>query len=442
MQVVKETLSPCQISLQITVEPEKISEAVNKAYREYSKYITVPGFRKGHAPLALVKPRIPEKDLNERTAELLSEPAYVEAVKQEDIKPFAPPSLELVEISTKESDYKFEFKAVVPLAPKVVLGTYKELEVIKPIYEVTDEVVTKRIDQNRLSGAAFPIVEGRGAEKDDLLVVDLAITPDGASEPASSQSTLIMIGDENNIEGLDEQALGLTTGDEKSFRLACPEGFRDPAVAGQEAGFYLKVKEHRHRELPELTDEFAKQFGAETVDELKAKIHEDLEKQLKGYSENIVENKLVEKVVEGSQIDYPEVMAQEEIRAQFQSLAHSLEHRKMTFENYLASVGKTQEQLLEQFKTEADLRIKRGLVLGEISKTESIGVEESDIDAEIARQAEENHTTVEAIRAYIDANKQTPALTQNIYLKKVLGFLVSTAIITEKTLDIDQDPEA
>ena len=134
MQVTKEPLDPCQVALTIEVETGKVAQAVDKAYREYSKYISVPGFRKGKAPLNFVKQRVPEADVRQRTAELLVEPAYAEALEQEAIEPFAQPKLELMQLEFAEKP--FIFKAVIPLRPEVELGQYTGLTVEKNKYEL------------------------------------------------------------------------------------------------------------------------------------------------------------------------------------------------------------------------------------------------------------------------------------------------------------------
>jgi trigger factor len=155
-----------------------------------------------------------------------------------------------------------------------------------------------------------------------------------------------------------------------------------------------------------------------------------------------LETRLVDQLIENAVIDYPEVLVEDEIRSMFQSLLHNLEHRKTSYTDYLSQIGKTQEELIEEYKTESETRVRRGLVLGEVTRLESIKVEDADLDAEIAARAAENHTTPEAVRAYLDAQNQVDAVRQSLHVKKVLGFLVSSAIITEKKHDLDEDPQA
>ncbi|HEY3330555.1 MAG TPA: trigger factor [Capsulimonadaceae bacterium] len=443
MQVVKETLSPCQVSLQISVEPEKVALAVDKAYREFSKYISVPGFRKGHAPLAFVKQRVPQEQLRERTVELLTEPAFREAVEKEEIVPFAAPELSLVSLETVPGELKFEFKALVPLAPVVELGEYKGLTVDRERYEITDEAVSQRIEQIRDRAAEYPVVSDRASQDGDILVTDLGITPEGDSEPASPKPTVIYLGDAGNVPGLDAQLLGLSPGDEKSFRLQYPDDFDNAEIAGKVAGFYVKVNELHTKLVPELDDEFAKKFGDfDTMEAFKASIKSDLEAQMTSMADNLVQTKLVDQVAENSVVNFPDVIVQQEFESEVGELIEDLKRRKLEVEDYLTQIGKTQEEFVSERKAQAEQRVKRGLVLGEIALKEEIKVDDADVDAEVAERAAKNRTSPEAMRAYLDANKQTDGLARGVLTKKILRFLTSAAIITDKVLSTDDEPVA
>ena len=182
MQVTREALDPCQVALTIEVESDKVVHAVDRAYREYSKYVSVPGFRKGKAPLPFVKQRVPEADVRQRAAEILVEPAYAEALKQENVEPFAAPKLELVQLEFAEKP--FIFKAIVPVAPEVELGTYTGLTVERNKYELTDDNVETQLEKMRERAADFPKVE-RPVQMGDLIVADLSANVDIRPEAAS-----------------------------------------------------------------------------------------------------------------------------------------------------------------------------------------------------------------------------------------------------------------
>lgn len=433
MQVVKEPISPCEVSLRIEVEPEKVSKAVDQAYREFARYIAVPGFRKGKAPMNFVRPRVPETQLRERTAELLVEPAYQEALKQENVQQFASPKLELLALETQPPNQKFEFKAVVPLPPAITLGDYVGLAVERRRVEVTDREVDDRIQALRERAAEYPTIEGRPAQMGDVLITDLAITPEDAS-PGEPQPTVIRIGDPDNIPGLDEQVAGLSVGDEKAFSLTYPEDYPNDEVAGRSAEFRVKVNELHERKMPELDDEFAKKLGADSVAALRTEVRTDIEKYYMEMAEREMEAALVDMVVANSQVEYPSVLREAEVDEDVREFLAGLERRGMSLDDYMSQTGQSRESLTQEFEARSDKRIRRGLALGEITRRENLQVTDEDVDKEIAARADAQKTTPVAMRAYLEANKQIEAVKNSAQMKKVLGFLTAAAIITDRVV--------
>jgi trigger factor len=433
MQVVKEPVTACEVSLQIEVEPEKVSAAVNQAYREFARFVAVPGFRKGKAPMSFVKPRVPESQLRERTAELLVAPAYQEALQQENVQQFASPKLELLELVTEPPNQKFQFKAIVPLPPQITLGEYAGIPVERRRVELRDEEVEQRLQAMRERAAEYPIVEGRKAKTGDMLVTSLTITPEGA-EQGEARPTVIQIGDADNIPGLDDQLVGLKPGDEKIFSLTYPEDYPNDEVAGHSAQFHVKVNELHERKVPDLDDEFAKKAGVENVAALRLAVRTDLEKYYLETAERQMEADLVDKVVANSQVEYPGVLREAEVDEDVREFLAGLERRNVTLDDFLTQSGQTRESLTQDFETRADRRIRRGLVLGEIARTENLLVTDEDVEREIAERAEAQRATPAAMKAYIEANKQTEAVRNTAQMKKVLGFLTAAAIITDKVV--------
>lgn len=434
MQVVKEPVSPCEVSLRIEVEPEKVSKAVDQAYREFARYISVPGFRKGKAPMNFVKPRVPETQLRERTAELLVEPAYQEALKQENVQQFASPKLELLALETQPPNQKFEFKALVPLPPAITLGDYVGLEVDRRRVEVTDQEVEDRIQALRERAAEYPTVEGRSAQMGDVLVADLAITPEDSDAPGEPQQVVIRIGDSDNIPGLDQEVIGLSVGDEKTFSLTYPDDYPNDEVAGRSAEFRVKVNELHERKVPDLDDEFAKKLGADTVAAFRTEVRTDTEKYYLEMAEREMEANLVDKAVANSQVEYPGVLRDAEVEEDVREFLSGLQQRGVTLDDYMNQSGQTRETLTQEFDSRADKRIRRGLVLGEITRRENLQVTEEDVDKEIAARADAQKTTPVAMRAYLEANNQIEAVRNAAQMKKVLGFLTAAAIITDRVV--------
>jgi len=441
MQVTKEALEPCQAVLTIEVEPDKVVTAVDRAYREYGKYVSVPGFRKGKAPLSFVKQRVPEADVRQRTAEILVEPAYAEALEQEAVEPFALPKLELVQLDMTATP--FIFKAIVPLRPEVELGSYTGLTVEKPKYEMTEENVETQLQRMRERAADYPVVE-RPAQMGDLLVAEVAALVDIRPEAAEARPTMIEIG-ADNIPGFDEQLLGMTKGETKTFTLTYPTDYPDAEMAGEEAEFTVTVNEIHEKQVPELDDALAQKLSNgryQTVEDLRREMRVDMEKSLVVSAESEADSKLIDQILANSTIKYPPVLVESEVEDDIKELMGRLERQSVTVEEYLERIGKTQEQLVTEITGAAAKRIEIGLVLGKINEAENLTLTDDDLNAALAERAGEERTSPAAVRAVLEGNGGMDALRNRAQAKKVLDFLRSSAIIEEKVVSADSAAEA
>ena len=433
MQVTKEPLDPCQVALTIEVETGKVAQAVDKAYREYSKYVSVPGFRKGKAPLPFVKQRVPETDVRQRTAELLVEPAYAEALEQESIEPFAQPKLELMQLEFAEKP--FIFKAIIPLRPEVELGTYTGLTVEKNKYELNDEAVETQMQRMRERAAEYPVVE-RPVQMGDLVVADLSALVDIRPEAAEVRPTMIEIG-ADNIPGFDDNLVGMAKEEEKTFTLTYPDTYPDAELAGEEAEFTVKINEVHEKQIPELNDELAQKLSNsrfQTLEEFRSALKADMQKSLVANADSEADSKLIDQIIAGSTIKYPPVLVEAEVDDEVKALLARLEQQQIDLEDYLQQVGKTREQIVAEFTEGAKKRIEIGLLLGKVADAESLMLTDSDMEAALAERAGEERTTPAAVRAMLEANNGMEALRNRAQAKKVLDFLRGSAIIEEKVV--------
>ena len=255
---------------------------------------------------------------------------------------------------------------------------------------------------------------------------------------------MIEVGAEGNIPGFDEQLLGMSAGDTKTFTLAYPDDYPEEELAGEEAEFTVNVKEVRAKEVPPLDDALAAKITngkIETLDAFKADIRADMARSLADSAERQVESGLVDKIVSASTIKYPPVLVESEVEDDAKQFMARLEREQVTLDEYFARTGRTREQLMGEFQQAAVKRIEIGLVLGEIAEKENLGVTPEDIDAAIAAQAEQQRTTPPAMRAMLESNGALSGLVNRAQTKKVLDFLRASAIIKEKEVSSDQaDP--
>lgn len=420
----QEQTKPCELSIEVEIDPEKVKKAFDESYREAGKVINVPGFRKGKAPRAMVEKFVDLDHLKERVAEKLVNDAYEEVIAEAGVEPFATAEYEIVHLEDAEP---FKFKARIPLAPKVELGNYTKIDVERLVPVVTDEDIQKEIDSIRERSAKVENVEDRPVQKGDLVIINMT-DPNG-----SSRETVVEAG--GNLESFDEGLIGMEKGETKTIEINYPEDYEDAEAAGTSSSVIITVNDIKSRELPEMTDELVKMISEgseekiETVDELKGKIRSAMEKAAEDVADRQVEQKLVDAVVEGAKIDYPEVMAYDEVRHRFDELLKELKSRKMSLEEYLQATGRTIEQLQTQLEGASERDIKVNLAIYEVAKKENIEVTDEDVEAEIEKMALESGMPKESIKAYMDKTGGRSAIESRLLRRKVLDFLAKASNI-------------
>ena len=420
----QEQTKPCEMSIEIEVEQDAVKQAFNDAYRELGKHAEVPGFRKGKAPRSILEKYLSEERIRETAANKLVMPAYENAVKETGIEPFGDAEYEVIHLEDEEP---FKFKAKVPLPPSVELGDYVGIEVDKIAQVVSDEHVDAEIDRILQRMAKVESVEDRPAQTGDLLIVQIA------SRGKESTETVIEVG--KNLPSLDEGLVGMNKGETKTIDLVYPDDYADEELKGTTSHATVTISDIKERQIPEMNDELVKEISEnsgeklETVDELKTKIRESMEKASADLADRQVESQLVEKIVEKSTICFPEHMLDHEVAHRLQDLLADLEKRKMTLEDYLQATNSRFEDIRSKVEQAAEKDIKISLALAEVAKKENLEVSEEDIDAEIAKMAEETGYPAESVKAYIDHTNGRDGIGSRVERNKVLDFLVHASNI-------------
>ncbi len=437
MQVTTEQIDPCKTLLTISVEPERVAEAKEKAFQQLLKGIQLPGFRKGKVPAAMGRPYVDEGKIRQKAAESLIDPAYSEAVAESGVEPFAEPQVEFVSM---DDDAPFVFKAFVPLRPQVTLGPYKGLSLEKRRLLVTDADVDRQIDEIRARQAQYPEVTDRPAQMGDVVLADLTASIDGQETPELDEprATVIEIG--KNIADFDNGLVGMSIGDTKTIDALYPENFENAELAGKRAQFTVTIKEIRTREMPELTDEFVQKIHptAQNADELRVAVRETLDRAAEEMAQNDLDYRLIGEIVKNSTIHFPEVLLTAEMQEDARQLTERLERDKISVPDYLAQTGQTVEQVQAQFAEAAGGRIRNSLVLSEVARTEGLQIEDADVDAKIAERAERAKVSPAAVRAYAEKNNQMDAFRNQALTEKILGYLKDQSAITERSVTGDE----
>lgn len=425
MSVTVENLEQNLARLTVEIPVETIDKAIDKVYKQQKNKIQIPGFRKGKAPLVMIE-RMYGKDvfLEDAVNEALPQ-AYEDACKESELEIVSQPKIEYTQV---ESGKPVIFTATVAVRPAVELGEYKGLEVDVKKEEVTDEAVDARIRQEQEKNATTVPVEDRPVQDGDMIELDFEGFVDGKPfDGGKGENYPLTIGSHSFIEGFEEQLIGANIGEEKEVNVTFPEDYHAKELAGKPAVFKATVKSIKKKEIPELNDEFASEVSEfETLDEYKADVRSQLEKQAEEKARSDKEDALIEKAVENAKMEIPDLMVESQARNMVQEFAQRLSYQGISMQQYLKYTGQTEDSLLESNKDAALKRIKSRLVLEEIAKAENLEASDEDIDAEIKKMAESYGMEEDKVRSYLD-DDQMDDLRGNIKVQKAVDLMYDQA---------------
>ena len=435
MLVKQEQINPCEVELEIEVEAEKVSSTIDQTYHELGKSASVPGFRKGKAPRAVLESFLDKDRVWDRVADKLMEEAYGDALDETKLDPFRPAGVQVVKLEAGEP---MLFKARVPLAPKVEVGEYIGLEVERKAPPVSDEDVEEEIKRIIEDRTEMTQVTDRELREGDTAVVDLT----DESEPDKGPNrNVVKVGD--NLSDFDKGLIGMRIDEEKVIPVTYAEDFSDDNLRGKTISIPTKLIEIHTKELPELTDDWVKETFApepkegeepladpiDTVEKLRARVKGAMERSAQSYADSAVRDEVVSKVIEGSTVHFPEVMVEEHVERRLAELQDSLKQRQVTLDDYLKYRNETLERVHDRYAEETRNILAMSLVFREIIEKESIQVEKEDLDAMIREMAEERGVPVESMRAYMDSTDSKDLVENRVARKKVVDFLVHASNI-------------
>ena len=380
VKISSQEIESSQVVLEIEVDPPRVERAMDQAYRRFAGRLKVPGFRPGKAPRPLVERMVGREALLEDAIEHLVPEVYREAVREEDLRPIEEAAFEVVEAEP------LRIKATVPVRPKVQLGDYASLRRELTVTEVTDEQVTDVLDQLRESHATWVPVE-RPAQLDDRVAID--VQGKAGDEPLLDRQDAEYVpraGDTRPVPGFAEQLVGVSAGEEKAFTIRLPDDYADPALAGKDASFQVKVHWVKEKHLPEPDDAFASTVGSfNTLDELKEHVRAELRARAEATARRDLQEGVVEAVVGVASLELPPQAISRHAARLRQQLAGTLDNQGISVEQYRQLTGKTAAEFDEELQTQARRDLTRLFVLEAIADAEGIAVEPIEVEAEIRR---------------------------------------------------------
>jgi trigger factor len=424
VKVTSENLPDRQVKLQIEVDGERHAEAMEQAYKRLAPRVQIKGFRPGKAPRPLIEKQLGHHRLLDEAMDILVPEAYKAALEEQSITPVASPEVELV------SHEPLVFTATVPLEPAIDLGDYLgKLRLPRESVTVSDDEVEQELEELRHRyGTVEPV--DRPAQKGDVIRGSLnASTED--DNVFSGQEIEYHLDEDYLISmpGLMDAVIGMSKGDESQATTQVPDDFPDERLRGHELTYRIIVKEIKEEKLAELNDEFAKTVG-EGFDNLKAlreHIREDLQKKAESASLGAYESAAVDALTEMAQLEYAPVMLEHEIDHVLEGQAN-LDPRDPTAQQlYIERIGKSEEEVRESVRADAERRLRRSLVISEFAKAENISVTDADVEQELQDLFGEAGEQAQVFRQMFDNDIGRDHLRQNLLTRRTLGRLVEIA---------------
>ncbi|EHL7202443.1 trigger factor [Staphylococcus pseudintermedius] len=422
--------------LQVSVPAEEVDKALDQAFKKVVKQLNVPGFRKGKVPRQIFEQRFGVEALYQDAVDILLPKAYSEAVQETGINPVDQPEIEVTQI---EKSQPFTFDATVIVEPEVQLGDYKGLEIEKQNTEVTEDEFNKAVEQ-RLDAMTDMVVKEDGqVEEGDTVNLDFDGYVDGEQfEGGQAEGYDLEIGSGMFIPGFEEQLVGLKVGEEKEVEVTFPEEYHAEELAGKPAVFKTKINEIKAKEVPELDDELASELdsNANNVEEFKVNLRQQLEEQKKTDAENAQKEEAITLATDNATIDIPEAMVRTEQDRMMSEFAQRIQQQGLDLNTYFQISGQSEDDLREQMKEDAELRVKTNLTLAAIADAENIEVTDEDVDKELETMSEQFNISVEDIKKTLG---NTDLVKNDVRVKKVINLLVDEAKLVESTSEDNKE---
>ncbi len=424
MSLKLEKLENSMAKLTIEVSADELDKAIEKAYEKQKKNISIPGFRKGKVPKAMVEKMYGKEVFYEDAANILIPDAYEKAYDECEEDIVSTPEIAVVQL---EAGKPFIFTATVALKPEIKLGKYKGVKVAKLDNSVTDEEVMAEIEKERENSARTISVDREVNDKDEVLLDFEGFVDGVAFEGGKGENYPLTIGSGAFIPGFEDQLKGVKKGEDVEVKVTFPEDYHAEDLKGKEAVFKCKVNEIKEKQLPELDDEFAAEVSEyETFAEYKEATKKNLQDKKELDNKNKKEDEVIEAIVKASEIEIPAAMLDTQKRQMVNDFAQNLQAQGLSMEQYMNFTGLTAEKLLEQVEPNAKKRIESRLVLEAVVKAENIEITDEDYAKELERMAESYKMELDKIKELVteDAAKQ---IKEDLAISKAVDFVVSNA---------------
>lgn len=413
--------------LLLEVTPEELNQAINEVYRRESKRMNVPGFRKGKAPRAFIEKYYGEDVFFQAAVDHLYNPMMNAAIEQSELEVVGVNSYSIEKISKEEG---IEAKLTVTVQPEVKIDGYKGIEVVKESVEPTAEEIDSEIERVRQRNSRVVTVEDRAAEDGDIVVIDFDGYTDGKQfDGGKAENFDLTLGSGQFIPGFEEQVVGHNVDDEFDVKVKFPEDYHAEELKGKDATFKIKLHEIKHRELPDVDDEFVKDVSEfDTLEEYRKDLENSIRTRKEHAAETSTEQQLIKAIVDKVEADVPQMMIDREVDEIINSFDMQLRDQGMNLETYLKYTQGTVEALQEQYRERAEQQVKVRLGLAKIAEQESLEVTDEEIEAEYKKIADAYGMPIENVKAMVRSRD----ISKDVANQKAMDLVKESTVYTDK----------
>ena len=430
----KKLLEKNKYLLTIEVNKDVFGEAVTKVYKKQAKRITIPGFRRGKAPRAIIEKMYGKGVFYEDAVNEVLPDAYEEAAKESELEIVGRPEFDVE--SVDENGVVITAKVFVK--PEVKIDGYKGIEVTKTPVVVEDSEVDAEIDRVRERNARITEVEDREAAMGDIANIDFdGYVDEKRFDGGKAEGHEITLGSHEFIEGFEDQIVGHKIGDEFDVNVTFPEDYHATELAGKPAVFKVKLNSLKVKELPAADDELATMASEfDTLAEYKADIKAKITERKEAAADREVENKLIDALVDKIDADIPEVMFDEEVDNLVRDMDSNLRMQGLDLNTYLKYTGMDMNAVRAEMRPRAVNQVKTRLALEKIAEIENIEATEEEINEELEKIAKAYGVEVDRVKTMVPDG----GIAQDVKVRKAVDLVKAEAKITEEAKPAKKAP--
>lgn len=412
----------CQREMDVTISEDKVKRKYRESLDYFADRAKIKGFRHGKAPINLVK-QMYKDDIKSSIINDLAPKAIHEVLSKENIFPVASPVITDIDFQ-EGKPLKLHVKYEV--WPEFELPKYKNIKVKRGKNSVSKKDVDDSLENLREKSAKYNPVENREARKDDYVLTEIKGTDLDSKKMLPTQKSVVLIGHNDNEKSLNETLAGMRTGEEKDFVVTYEKEHKNKKMAGKNIKYSVKVLSIKEKSLPELNDDFAKDFGEfKDLDSLKKEIEKELTSSIENVSKQKLTNEIIKKISDKADFDLPESVVDHETMSNIQKVLSSLPRGQQRLNK------KEMEKIKKEAQERARRTIKNHLILNKIAEKEKLEISDKDLEEEFQSLAKANNVPLVRIKEYMKQEGRQESLKQNMLLQKTVDFLVDNARIEE-----------